>query len=103
MGRRFLLPQLAQLLTPWVLRPHRRGVGWGVEGWRQDTGRRDRLTRLTVGAPSQLVVRGGQLGTRMDGRMGRRVDGFHKSKRAIPDGRGRGRGVPIQRGPSHGE
>ena len=54
-------------------------------GWRLGPGCHDRLTESMVGAPSQLGVPGGQTGTRMDGRMDRRADEFHKSKRAVPN------------------
>lgn len=88
--------------TPAGTAPHTLGlgpcVGGCVVGRRQGTGCHDRLTRLTVGVPSQLVVLGRQVGTRMDGRMDRWADEFHKSKRAIPD-----RSLLIRRCPRHGE
>lgn len=68
--------------------PHTLGpfIGVYVVGQRQRTGCHDSLTRMMVGAPGQVVVPGSQLGTRMDGRMDKWVDEFHKSKRAIPNG-----------------
>ena len=67
--------------------PEARGpfVGVCAMGWRLGPGCHDRLTKSMVGVPSQLGVPGGQTRTRMDGRMDRWADEFHKSKRAVPN------------------
>lgn len=58
-------------VAPTGTAPHTLGpfVGVCVVGQRQGTCCHDRLTRLVVGVPSQVVVPGGQLRARMDGWM----------------------------------
>lgn len=89
-GRRCLAPQSAQPCTPWG------SVGWG---WRQGTGCHDRSTRLMVGAPSQLVVPGGQWGHGwMDGWVNERMDST-RARWLFPVWGG----LPTQRCPRCGE